>query len=112
MDAVKFIKNRNRMCNSMKSCSQCPFGEMNYCDFDTEDPEKLVALVEQWSQEHPQKTMMQDFFEKHPNAPKRRDGTPVGICPSYCGYTDEPNSAFVCEKFDKKCLRCWSRPME
>lgn len=96
----------------MESCSQCPFGEMNYCDFDTEDPEKLVALVEQWSQSHPQKTMMQDFFEKHPNAPKRRDGTPVGICPSYCGYTDEPNSAFVCEKFDKKCLRCWSRPME
>lgn len=112
MDAIEFIKKRNRMCNSMKSCSQCPFNEMKHCNFNTEDPEKLVAFVEQWSQEHPQKTMMQDFFEKHPNAPKRRDGTPVGICPSCCGYTDEPNNASVCIKFDEKCLRCWSRPME
>lgn len=47
MDAVKFIKERNRMCNSMKSCSQCPFDEMNYCDFKTENPEKLVAFVDQ-----------------------------------------------------------------
>lgn len=82
MDAVEFIKERDRMCNSIKSCSQCPMSDtMNYCDLDTEGPKKLVAFVEQRSQDHPRKTMMQDFFEKHPNAPKRRDGTPVGICP-------------------------------
>lgn len=110
MDAVKFIKNRNRMCNSMESCSQCPFIEMNYCDFDTEDPEKLVALVEQWSQEHPKKTMAEDFFEKYPNAPKRRDGAPTP-CPDQCGYEKQRYCVEV-NRDVKECNQCWSRPME
>lgn len=110
MDAVEFIKERNRMCNSMESCSQCPFNEMGYCDLDTEDPEKLVALVEQWSQEHPQKTMMQDFFEKYPNAPKRRDGAPI-LCPDQCGYEKQRYCVEV-NRDVKECSQCWSRPME
>ena len=110
MDAVEFIKERNRMCNSMKSCSQCLFDEMKYCDFDTENPEKLVAFVEQWSQEHPRKTMMEDFFEKHPNAPRRQDGSPIP-CPDHCGYGNQRYCVEV-NRDVKECSQCWSRPME
>lgn len=111
MDAVEFLKQRHRMCD-METCDSCPASFLDECDYDSKDIVELVEIVEQWSQDHPQKTMMQDFFEKFPNAPKEEDGTPIDICPSYCGYTDEPNSLAVCEKFNKNCLKCWSRPLE
>lgn len=96
MEAIEFLKQYDRMCEYYTGCSDCPIKK--FC-FDTE-PEEFVSKVEQWSQTHPQKTMMQDFFEKFPKAPKEEDGTPIDICPSYCGYTDEPNSLNVCEKFN------------
>ena len=66
MDAVKFLKERVRMCDSFDGCDGCPL--QNEC-LDTEI-EAMVSAVEQWSKSHPQKTIMQDFFEKFPNAPK------------------------------------------
>lgn len=116
MDAVEFIKERNRMCDSVDSCSKCQaYDELKRCDFCTEDPEKLVKIVEQWSKEHPQKTMMQDFFEKFPNAPKsaRSSGSykiPIP-CPSDCGYVINDNIE-DCDRFNGNCIKCWSRPME
>ena len=110
MDAVEFIKEYQRMCTK-ESCYNCPafqnvaFGD---CDLDTKDPERLVKIVEQWSQSHPQKTMMQDFFEKFPNAPRSDVGTPK-MCPSSCGYeviSHCPND-ILCDS-----LKCWSRPLE
>lgn len=115
MDAVEFIKERRRMCLSYEDCIGCPceHGKQPIsCEIQSKTAQQLVEIIEQWSQTHPQKTMIQDFFEKFPNAPKEEDGTPIDICPSYCGYTDEPNSLAVCEKFNKNCLKCWSRPLE
>lgn len=120
MDAIEFIKEYRRMCKKYaymdawgEDCSnECAL--YSHCDLRSPSnlPEYIVSKVEQWSQDHPQKTMIQDFFEKFPNAPKEEDGTPIDICPSYCGYTDEPNSLALCEKFNKNCLKCWSRPLE
>lgn len=100
MDAVKFIKEYRRMCNKyayMEACgedcsSECPLYD-EYCNITYKDldPNYIVLKVEQWSKSHPQKTMMQDFFEKFPNAPKSEDNTPKNICPNCCGYTDEPD---------------------
>lgn len=58
MDAIKFIKEQNRLCKTYKSCSNCPLNAsgISYCGFGTNDPEKLVELVELWSKVHPQKT--------------------------------------------------------
>ena len=108
MDAVEFFKEKIRMRNSFEGCFGCPLEP----DCTDADPELMVKAVEDWSQAHPKKTIMDDFFEKHPNAPKEKDGTPINICPSDCGYIDEPNSLSICEKFNNNCLKCWSRPME
>lgn len=108
MDAVEFIKERVRMCKYYNGCDGCPI--QKEC-LDTE-PKQMVNAVEQWSQGHPQKTMMQDFFEKFPNAPKTAKGLPRNICPSDCGYTNEPSDTSVCNKFDGNCLKCWGRPLE
>lgn len=58
MDAVEYLKERARMCNSYERCSECPLlnvgcGESN--------PDETVDIVEQWSREHPVMTNAQKF---------------------------------------------------
>lgn len=76
MDAVKFIKERNRMCKSFYapeygSCRDCPAKWEECSDIDSEDinPNKIVAIVEEWSAAHPRKTRQSVFLELFPNAP-------------------------------------------
>lgn len=65
MDAVKFLMEFNRM-HRNHYCENCPRGEEGCAIFGARKPylEKLVADVEKWSKEHPQKTRRQDFLEK------------------------------------------------
>lgn len=70
MDALEFLRGRNRMCNSYKDCDGCPLAEshcvINHVMSD-EDCERIVATVEQWSAEHPRKTRQSVFLEQWPN---------------------------------------------
>lgn len=109
MDAVNFVKEYNRMCNKYDGCQGCPLDGKD-CEIVSKkiNADHIVNVVEKWSKEHPQKTMMQDFFEKHPNAPRDKDGFPT-ICPYECGYTKDT----FCpeESFGKGCSLCWNRPI-
>lgn len=105
MDAIEFLKQRHRMCD-METCDSCPASFLDECDCDSKDIVELVEIVEKWVQEHPQKTMMQDFFEKFPNAPKNDFGSPC-LCPSHVGYEEKS-----CEATNCNCLKCWSLPFE
>lgn len=109
MDAVKFLKEYRRMCKEYRSdddeCSvQCPF--YRDCHYKYKNIQSVVDRVEQWSQTHPQKTMMQDFFEKFPNAPKNDDDAPC-FCPAELGYSNSN-----CRDDKDSCVKCWSRPLE
>lgn len=114
MDAVEFIKEYQRMC-AKESCRKFPaFQNVAFedCDLDTKDPEGLVNIVEQWSQSHPQKTMMQDFFEKFPNAPKTILGFPYP-CAKDLGYPRLDSCSFGLKNTPGAfCKECWSRPLE
>ena len=111
MDAVKYFKERQRMCKAFNHfCYYCPFtkdsGEP--CgSLQKKNPEEAVEIVEKWSAEHPQKTMMSDFFEKHPNAKSWEDGTP-NACPYKLGYEEEA----YCKNHTHDCKYCWNRPLE
>lgn len=73
MDAIKFVKERNRMCKSFGgSCDGCPADKNACCDA-FEWQEKLVTIVEEWSVAHPQKTRQDVFLEQYPNAPRDCD---------------------------------------
>ena len=72
------------------------------------DAKEAVSKVEQWSQSHPQKTMMDDFFEKFPNAPKDEDNNPE-LCPYQLGYELEEQKLCKDKLFD--CKTCWNRIM-
>lgn len=61
MEAVEFMKQKNRMCDYYVDgckrdgfCEICPAHDID-CEITTDKPEQLVAIVEQWVKEHPEK---------------------------------------------------------
>lgn len=84
MDALAFLRERKRMCNSYKCCVGCPLVE-SHCIVSSatsdEDFKKMTDVVEQWSKEHPRKTRQSVFLEQWPDAIIGDDGLPeVGPC--------------------------------
>lgn len=72
MDAVKFIEERNRMCESFGAgCIGCPAYNESRCvvsSASTLDATDQIAIVEEWSKENPCKTRQSVFLEQWPNA--------------------------------------------
>lgn len=116
MDALEFLKEQKRMCNSYKTCYNCPFANshciVNHLTSD-DDYEKIVNRVERWSKEHPRKTRQSVFLEQWPEA-KVIDGV-LNICPkdllkkhcdgSIC-YNPYSNSCASCR------LEFWNQEVE
>jgi len=110
---MEVIKQRNRMCANYVYCrGGCPLWDpftgaamINCGEFMKAEPEKFEKLVMEWAKKHPEKTMMDVFFEKFPDAPKRSNGTPT-LCPDKVGLAKKKTEP--CRKDD--CLECWSRP--
>ena len=90
MDAVKFIKERDRMCKSFDGeCKGCP--AFNACEDEiccavgqesTLDATAQIAIVEKWSASHPAITRADLFKKAHPKASTDENGTLV-ICPKF-----------------------------
>lgn len=95
-------------------CANCPLNssnngtnDMTSCsDFEALYPEKAIAIVQKWSDEHPRKTYLSEFLKNYPNAPLDDDGTP-NFCPSHLGFM----SIDDCRK-DHNCVKCWNQPIE
>lgn len=89
MDALAFLRERKRMCNSYKCCVGCPLVE-SHCIVSSatsdEDFKKMTDVVEQWLNEHPRKTRQSVFLEQWPDAIISDDGLPeVGPCQLHAG---------------------------
>lgn len=84
MDALKFIEERNRMCdyyrrgNELSGCAECPAFQMT-CLSTRSVTAEYIAAVEQWSKEHPRKTRQDVFLAHYPDA-ALNDGV-LRICP-------------------------------
>ena len=70
MEAVEFLRNYDRMCSTIDKCSECPAVNMKCCELTTDEPEKLVAIVEKWAKEHPEET------EQEQQKPEREQQKP------------------------------------
>ncbi len=83
MDALEFLSERRRMCNCYKDCCDCPL-EAAICTGSStmpdEDYKRIIAIVEQWSKEHPIKTRQSEFLKMFPNVMLNSDGQPY-MCP-------------------------------
>lgn len=91
MDALKFIEERNRMCERYwqvdGDCDGCPMLNVDECnelrsmvDDAGKAVGKVVEIVEKWSKEHPKKTRQSVFLKQYPNA-KLSDNV-MEICPT------------------------------
>lgn len=110
MDALKFLEEFDRMCNLYINnyCKGCPRAESPYCGVDgmnKEERAKLISDVVKWSKEHPQRTRLQDFIEKYPNAQMCESGVPSACCASL-GYCKS------CDPVGNNCEDCWNMPVE
>lgn len=97
-------------------CANCPLNSLNNgtndkiscSDFEALYPEKAIAIVQKWSDEHPRKTYLSEFLKNYPNARLRTDGTPKGGCLYELGLM----SLDDCRKKDHNCEKCWNQPVE
>lgn len=76
MDAVEYVKQRNRMCDYYGDCDKCPAKEVICCSSIDEVP-KMVPIVEKWAKEHPVKTRQSEFLKMWPDAEISDDGLPA-----------------------------------
>lgn len=74
-------------------------------DLEMLNPEKAIAIVQKWSDEHPQKTYLSEFLKKYPNVSLEDDGTPT-----FCPYRLGLMGADDCRK-DGNCVKCWNQPI-
>ena len=75
MDAVEYVKQRDRMCDYYVNCDDCPAGNYEGCSSLNEIP-NLVPIVEKWAKEHSVKTRQSEFLKQWPNAEIGGDGFP------------------------------------
>ncbi len=110
-------------------CSECPLSSQNNgtsecmscITFEMYHPEKAIAIVQKWSDEHPQMTYLSEFLKNYPNARLETVllysqlyaggeitlGIPKCICPYHLGLMSVDN----CRK-DHNCVECWNQPIE
>lgn len=122
MDAVKFIKERNRMCKSFcDGCKGCPAS--NVCEDDlccavgqesTLDATAQIAIVEEWSAAHPRKTRQSVFLEQWPEAVIDEHGV-LSVCPLCISAAHRDNNG-SCKEPEKMCVDCrrefWMQEVE
>lgn len=110
MDAVEYVKQRNRMCNYYVNCSECPVGQYKVCASIVGIP-KLIPIVEQWAKEHPVKTRQSELLKMFPEAEKN-NGV-LNFCPQRFGYFRIDRK---CCKSATECTKCkrdfWLKEIE
>ena len=117
MDALEFLKERKRMCNSYSGCCDRPLRSIhcviNHATSD-EDHERIVTAVEQWSKEHPRKTRQSVFLEQYPEAEIDANGV-VGLCPMSISAAHRDSNG-ECNFQEKMCRDCrrefWMQEVE
>lgn len=116
MDALEFLRERKRMCNSYKGCGGCPL-ERGNCGLNTstsnEECERIIVAVEQWSAEHTRKTRQSVFLEQYPEAQIIDGRGCLILCPKYIS-SDYRNNYDNCtgRVCDDCLLEFWSQEVE
>lgn len=114
---TNYLSERRRMTKQQAdgmcklNCANCPLSEKNN-DMDISCstleilyPEKTVAIVQKWSDEHPQRTYLTEFLKHYPNVQLYDAGIPKGICPYHLGLINKDDC-------NNNCIKCWNQIIE
>ena len=118
MDAVKFIKERDRMCrfyHHAGDCYQCPAKDCECSALEgMVDDDNIVTIVEEWSAAHPRKTRQSVFLEQWPEANIDDLGV-LKVCPSPIS-TSHRSAHGGCAYIGGECTDCrrefWMQEVE
>lgn len=94
------------------SCNHCPLSrfnndeEMLCTELELRHPEKAIAIIQKWSDDHPQRTYLTEFPKHYPNAQLNDAGLPTTGCPYRLGLIGDEE----CKK-NRDCVKCWNQPM-
>ena len=104
MDAVKFIREHERMCKAQSSCEHCPAsGNCIKQSCFPRCPSNIrseVKLVEQWAAEHPLMTRWTKLKKEYPTL---NDSERKQLCVCAFGYK--------CD-CDLNCAKHWDMPVD
>lgn len=106
---ANYFNEKRRMTKRCElSCSNCPLNKdkiLSCIAFQMLYPEKAIAAVQKWSDEHPQKTFLTEFLKHYPNTLLDDDGTPKGVCLYALGLINKDDC-------NNNCVKCWNQPIE
>lgn len=115
MDALKFIEERNRMCDSFETCGMCPAFEFSCSELrKIQQNPTIVSIVEQWSKENPRKTRQDVFLGQYPEARIGDDGVlHVDPCSISASHRNVSGSCATMRRECKDCRReFWMQEVE
>ena len=114
MDAVEYVKQRERMCDYYSDCDKCPAKEVIGCANITKISQ-MVPIVEKWAKEHSVKTRQSEFLKQYPEAEIGDDGYPsVAPCQLYKDMEEKDENGVCCKNCG--CAECrrdfWLKEIE
>lgn len=112
-----YLSERKRMCDKRTRCSTCPIGlilngRKKSCGvFENDYPSEAIELVQKWSNEHPQKTLLTEFLKHYPKTELNYFGCP-NIAPCELGIVKLKDKCKGRGVYCSKCKECWNTPIE
>lgn len=117
MDAIEFLKEKERMCKACGSCLLCPAWLDDGCSINVRSgfaPEQQINIVKEWSAAHPRKTRQSVFLEQYPEASISEHGVLL-VCPCPISASHR-NANGGCATIGRRCDDCrkeyWMQEVE
>ena len=112
MDALKFVRETNRMCKSFgDSCEGCSANDVSGCMVD-QLYEEIVPIVEKWSSAHPSKTRQDVFLEQWSEVEIDEKGILL-VCPKLISTDYREKYGSCTNRFCSDCRReFWMQEVE
>ena len=123
MDCSKieiFLSEWYRLCKSKAvGCEACATCKMWFLDKEQggckasvmKDPQRAIKIVQKWSDEHPQKTLLTEFLKSYPKTELNSDGCPY-IAPCELGIVKLKDECKGEGVHRYPCRECWNTPIE
>ena len=114
MDAVEYVKQRERMCSYYGSCDKCLANKVMGCAA-LAKISRMVPIVEKWAKEHPVKTRQSEFLKQWPDA-EMFEARYLNICPALISKEYRSEETNECNQPEFSCGKCkrefWLKEIE